>query len=386
MVKNWADQSSDDEEDAKERAQLLEKDLDALQQQSSRPEDEADAAAPPPRSSEPRVFEFPTEPPFTAYIGNVAYNVVEPAELAENITLIAKDVLNVDIHVVEARIMINKRVQPPQHRGFGYLTVESLDQLKALTELNDKGVQMAGRNLQINLANKSQKSHGGDGHESKRRDGGRGDRNHRRHETDGRSDAKWDRGQHQQQQQSDRDNRRQGDGPDGSRFQGGRHNKDRAAAKETATTPSPATGTRPTLKLLPRTKPVEEVPTPTSGSQSNLFGGKPRDELSWKQSHGDDAKGGRGDIRGRGEGRGGRSEGRGGRGSESRGGRGDSRARDDRGGRGRDNGDRKTTDKPKREPKQPREPKPIQPEPEKKKEVAKVTNKFAALGFDSDSD
>jgi hypothetical protein len=125
MVKNWADQSSDDEEDAKERVESLEQDLEALEQQGSPaddPEHYQEEAAPA-EAPAPRVYDFPTEPPFTAFIGNVAYTINDPAVLAENMTLIAKDILNVDIVVTDARIMYDKKQDPPKHRGFGYLTV-----------------------------------------------------------------------------------------------------------------------------------------------------------------------------------------------------------------------------------------------------------------------
>ena len=97
---------------------------------------------------------------------------------------------------------------------------------------------------------------------------------------------------------------------------------------------------RTALKLQPRSKPVTEGES-NGGSQSNIFGGaKARDEESWQD-----------------------------------------RRRQEREERRKANKDKK---KEKSAPKKPT-PTPAVPAPAPKKEKV-VTNSFAALGFDSDSD
>lgn len=366
MVRNWADQSSDDEEDARERHAMLDADMEALEQQPHPPvneEDDHGEEAIQEQEAVPRerVFDYPTDPPYTAFIGNVAYDIVDPAELSATITEMAKEVLGLDLVITDTRIMIDRRENPPKHRGFGYITVETLDQLKGLMDLNDRDLKLANRNIQLKVAHKRDgQSREGPGGQNRRRD------------QDRRGDSwggKWDRGQGQSSGQG-------GDAPvvDGSKFRGGRYNNRQSNdhPEAPAAVTSPSTGTRPTLKLQPRTKPVDATKDSLPVAQSNIFGGaKPRDESTWQKRQ--QGEGGRGPRERGGAGRG-KSEGRGGR--------------DGRGGRGRDAEERKaaSTDKPKREAKvaPPRaEPKPAQPEPEKKNAV---TNKFAALGFDSDSD
>ncbi|GKZ00056.1 hypothetical protein MPSEU_000959000 [Mayamaea pseudoterrestris] len=407
MVKNWADQSSDDEEDARERHVMLDQDMEALQQQPHRPEatdyadyDDHDAPAP----SKERTYEFPNEPPYTAYIGNVAYTVTDPAELADAMVALAKEHLNLDIVVTNPRIAIDRRETPPKPRGFGYVTVETLDQLKRLMELNDKDIKLANRNIQVNVAAQHR---GQDKQQHQQRSGGGGgnyrDRNDHRRSSETHDAPKWDRNQKQSARTDRHDDAAADAAVDGSKFRGGRYQHKRepqAPNDSVAVDAAPPAGPRPQLKLLPRTKPVES--TVSGGSQSTLFGGaKPRDESSWQKKHldegsgrgrGNSARGDGGRGTGRGDGRGGRSEGRG-EVSRSSGGQGGARSGrgEGRGGRGRDGADRKpaSSEKPKREPRvtQPKvasESKQAEAEPEKKKEV--VTNKFAALGFDSDSD
>ena len=155
---------------------------------------------------------------------------------------------------------------------------------------------------------------------------------------------------------------------DGSKFQGGRYNKEgpgsfrrkesggsfRRSESTGAAAPLPP-GERPALKLQRRSQTEGAVPSSTSAS--SIFGGaKPRDQDSWERGRtnnvsagGGDAKGGGGDrkprntslgrgtVAGRGDGRDGSGRVRG----EGRG-RGESGGRGDRAGRDGGRGDRKS--------------------------------------------
>jgi uncharacterized membrane protein YgcG len=322
MVKGWADHcSSDDEEDHKEREELLKEEEHV----------EAQAAAPIKERKE-RNYVFPSEPPFTAFVGNLAYNVVDSKELAEEITRLAKECLDVDIVVESSRIMMERgggRTDKPRHRGFGYVTVATVEQLQALMKLNDDSrAMLAGRKVQLDTANASEKP---------RRSSGAAD-------------------------------------VDGSKFRGGKYKKDK---KEEVPMQ------RTSLNLKPRSKPVADEDHELGGSSSNIFGGgKARDEKEWAERRKSEKQEHRKEKRGSGRGHGG--EGRGGSGGRGsmRGGGGGSAGR---GGRAEKNGGRGHHEKPKQE-KKPAAP-PIKTEPERPTpSVPKVTNKFAALGFDSDSD
>ena len=48
----------------------------------------------------------------------------------------------------------------PRHRGFGYVQVETLEQLQGLMQLNEKeGVLVAGRRIQLDTANAPRQRH-----------------------------------------------------------------------------------------------------------------------------------------------------------------------------------------------------------------------------------
>ena len=415
MVKNWADHCSSDEEDfdvdngdpvAVVDPDVLKKEIEsenrAFQNAHGGDDDEDDddehqgaeaaaaAAAGPPPSK--KVHEFPTEAPFTAYVGNLSYNIVDPQDLASKLTTLAKDLLSTEIQIIDSRIMMDHRnpSPKPRHRGFAYVKVETLDMLKALMQLNEKDAQLDGRQLVLDTSTTNNNNNGG------------GNNRRRSNRNDG------------------------GTLPDGSRFRGGRfENRDRRPPPASSSSSSQNNqqhrrtsdkkdpdaappSQRPSLKLAPRTKPIEGEGT---GSQSNIFGGaKPRDEQTWQERRKTEkvttARNDEGGGSGRGRG------GRGGRGrhNNNEGGRGGATgARKDnnnnnhegrgagRGGRGtfkdkKDRKDKKDHDKKHDGTPLAAETAPVPPPVAVNPKTAdapaekKIVNKFAALDFSDDSD
>jgi len=293
----WGDHYSSDEED-------LQEDVPAYSQAPPTPQDEkGDEHAAKQETPKPREFVWPTEPPYTAYVGNLSYEVADENDMRDFITQLSKDLLNKDVQVTHTRLMRHRKgADPPSnapHRGFGYVHFDTLEELKAVVEgLNGK--EFKGRRLQLDAAQSPVKPKG-----------------------------------------NNRKNRRGGDGP-------------------------PAQ--RPSLNLQPRTKPAND--DGLSNSNSDIFGsGRARDETSWRErrkSENEERRGSRGDDNKRGpRGGGGRNSGRGGRG---RGG----------GREGRRDSIKKVTASPVT-PSKPPEKKVVKPD-------TSALNKFAALGFDSDSD
>jgi len=417
-MKNWADHcSSDDEENADERQEFVREHDDHELHQDAAAElhaegrgggddyhrhdgDDDDHDDDHQHERRQRTFEdFPTEPPFTAFVGNISYSITDPNELGEQLTKVARDRLGLEIKVVHTRLMMERKQQQhgnfrdnssndkPAHRGFGYVQVETLDQLKGLMELNDIGAMVAGRRIQVDKANQ---------------DSTKGSQNR------------------QQKRNSD---------IDGSKFRGGRFSK-RGSDRQPqggrgggegggGDQKAPAAPTqRPSLVLKPRTKPVQGDGGEGNSSMSNIFGsGKARDEQAWV-AHRDDRrssqktspksaseepqepkKGGgdapfqqQGDAQRRhsnskggdrrpsggaaGRGRGG---GRGGGGDRRASGRGRESHRQKEKKVGRQSGTSGTVPVTTTLP----APKPAEPA---EKPVPKVTNTFAALAFDSDSE
>jgi len=175
---------------------------------------------------------------------------------------------------------------------------------------------------------------------------------------------------------------------DGSSFRGGQFNRRESSSsslrrQSSVSSETSETRQRPSLKLAPRSKPVEGQ---KESSASNLFGsGKARDDSEWERRRPETKQDRRGSGNGgRGGGGGGRGKGKGGPGNKT-GGRGGG------GGRGKQqggkDGPKKTQQKEKEAdaaPKTVLKAPPVVEPP--KPSTTKVQNKFSALNMDSDSD
>ena len=71
------------------------------------------------------LYDLPDRPPFTAFIGNLAFSIKEPDQLKFAIMDAVEDHLNQKINVIEGRVATDR--SSGKHRGFGYVEVETLD-------------------------------------------------------------------------------------------------------------------------------------------------------------------------------------------------------------------------------------------------------------------
>mmetsp|Transcript_7014 Transcript_7014/g.12205 ORF Transcript_7014/g.12205 Transcript_7014/m.12205 type:complete len:371 (-) Transcript_7014:364-1476(-) len=370
MKKSWADEvSSDEDEDYETMIPIVDEppsqppistnnndnDHDN-DQEVDKADDEADAVEPGPQEEaeeeQPRrrkEYELPDGPPFTAFIGNLAFSVKEPDELGQRVSDLLKERFQKDVKVVRSRVAIDRREK--KHRGFGYVEVETLDDLKAVLELDDGKSVIAGRPIHLDVAQP---------HAS-----GVGNNNHNNNSSS--------RGMNRGPSLSE---------VDGASFRGGRYNKQRSTSfrRSNSTSSENGGGQRQSLKLQPRTKAKDE--TNSSGSNSNIFGdGKAREGGNWtshRSSSNLEGKSGGADKRptrptrntsGTGSGRGGRNS------SYRRQSSTGSRAPPPK------------KDEGKKVENSTQEPQATQPPQNQAQETKKVINKFAALDFgDSDSD
>lgn len=313
MVKNWADHcSSDDEEDHSERVESM-----AADGANDGPGGDADLTAAPDGDNPdlyqkydddssriddgsrqhqqeghdggnqleedrpPRQYDFPTEPPFTAFVGNLAYTIKDAQTLGEEMIHIARDQLGIDIVILEAKIIKDRETDRP--RGFGYIEVETLDILQKLMELNEIGASLAGRRLQFDTANQGNRN-------KNNRNNNRGSNNN----NDG------DRRRYNNYNDSGSPRRQSGTGfgdIDGSKFRGGRYRGssyntagDSEKAEGDDNIVSPPTGQRPVLKLQPRTIPLDNaLPPPATASQvlSSSSSSIPSDHAEKRAEKGD---------------------------------------------------------------------------------------------------
>ena len=305
MVKNWADHCSSDEEDL----DVADEPQPVVDPQVLQKEIAAENKA----FEEKKVFQYPTEPPYTAYVGNLSYNIMDPQELTDKLTALVQEILDMEFNITDARIIMDRRNPgpKPRHRGFAYIQVETLEMLKSLMELNNHPqATLEGRALVFDTSVQNDQR-----------------KNNRRHD-------------HK-------------DLPDGSQFRGGRFGNRR---RDSTSKPKDQGGPPPqrtSLKLAPRTKPLEGAGE--AGSSSNIFGGgKARDEQAWQERRKAEKP---------------EKQGRGGRG---------------RGGGGNRGSTKKERNKPKEATPAPA-PAPVV-EPKKAPEPKKVINAFAALDFSDDSD
>lgn len=136
-MKNWADHCSSDEESLTEEvAAELEKVQveDEVQQEEEQIVEEAEPVdhvqpevqEPPPPVE--KTYNFPSQPPFTAFIGNLAYSVDDGEKLKEALGDVIADRLGPGkVNVLNGRIATDR--QSGRHRGFGYVEVETVDQV-----------------------------------------------------------------------------------------------------------------------------------------------------------------------------------------------------------------------------------------------------------------
>jgi translation initiation factor 4B len=320
-------------------------------------------------------YEWPTEPPFTAYCGNLPFAIKEAQDLDIAIQHILQDRFKAGVTIVSSRLATDRETNKP--RGFGYIELETVEDLKTVMRLNDGKSMIKGRPLKLDVAAPPQTN----------RRPSRSSLN--------RSNSS-------------------GEKVDGSSFRGGRYaRRDGSSSslhRQSSISSDTSEGTRQRLKLAPRSKPLEEK----ESSQSSLFGpGKARDSGEWERMRSSEPKqqdrrdsassntragerrgstssnvggerrgsatGGRGrNVSGRGRGKPGANKS-----GDKSSGRGDGgRGRGGKGGK-----DDKKKQKPKEADAAPKAVLKVQPVADPPKAAtAKVQNKFSALNMDSDSD
>lgn len=329
---------------------------------------------------------FPTQAPYTAHVRNLCFKIENPSDLADKIEGLTRwrYQKKQTVTVTNARVGVDRNTG--QRKGFGYVEFDTPEELMIFLNLNDGFSRLNGRTLAIAIANNQ-----------------RGGPRHNNHRNNSHNNNNM--------------NRNISSEIDGSNFRGGHYSK-RNSSNSMDNGSGNAPAERRSLKLAPRSKPVGDG---RSSSQSGIFGAaKPRDGGSWRRKNSGDenasaakedsqdaasttaSDNGASNVTASQGGD--RNAGRGGRGGRGRGGeRRQNSGRGGRGGRGagrgggrRDNNSRKNDRRNGKDSDgwgtaeggvaaKPAMNMPVV-EKEATKKVTKVSNAFAALGFDSDSD
>jgi len=373
-----------------------------------------------------RNYNFPERPPFTAFVGNISYDIQESSQLQQALADLVFERLGERVNVLGGRISYDRDSKNKKHRGFGYVELETLEELKTVMRLNDEGQAiLAGRKIQLDTANNQNRAN------NNYNQRGQGSHHHNNH-----------RGSFNRRNIARPQNNEPVEKIDGSKFRGGKYNKNdnssndnnnrnnsfRNNSFQNGPTSGDAPRQRPSLKLAPRSKPVDGGDRFMS---SNIFGdAKARDEQTWKKSRqqqqqqdqqasgGDEKRkqGGEDDNSGnsknagkdnklehqdrrqsgRGGGRGGKGRGNHHRGSNNNGGRGEQNNQNHKRGSGRRNSHQQNDKKHDKRQHQPSPEEKTDPVPKTNNKHTDTTssnpepkapkNKFALLMDDSDSD
>lgn len=125
---NWGDSS--DEEDGTFFApennppvvDVAEEELVEEPVNSSDKNDQVDAAIARP----PKEFILPEHPPYTAFVGNLAFSVRDPQELASAISDLVRERFGEEIVITDQRVALDRQAGD-RPKGFGYVELETLD-------------------------------------------------------------------------------------------------------------------------------------------------------------------------------------------------------------------------------------------------------------------
>jgi translation initiation factor 4B len=123
MALNWAD-SSDDEDDSFFDPEHNPPVPGAEEEQEQEPSLAGDEEQEEP---EPKQFVLPDRPPYTAFVGNLAFSVTEPDQLGHFVKGLVQERFQSEIVITASRVATDRQTGKP--KGFGYVEVETLDQV-----------------------------------------------------------------------------------------------------------------------------------------------------------------------------------------------------------------------------------------------------------------
>jgi len=124
-MQSWADIASDSDDDSVGQhhpANQVQEEPEPKEEEEAVIEEEV----PPPKE-----YNWPTEPPFTAYVGNLPYSIKDSDDLSRGIEDILHDRFQASVRIVQSRLAIDRQENRP--RGFGYLEVETLEDVSVLS-------------------------------------------------------------------------------------------------------------------------------------------------------------------------------------------------------------------------------------------------------------
>lgn len=123
MALNWAD-SSDDEDEAFLAPEKEPPAPAVHEEEEEEIEPSGDELEP------PKEFVLPEHPPFTAFIGNLAFSIQDGNQLGSEIQNLVQKRFQTEIVVTASRIAQDRETNKP--KGFGYVEVETIEQVSSI--------------------------------------------------------------------------------------------------------------------------------------------------------------------------------------------------------------------------------------------------------------
>jgi RNA recognition motif-containing protein len=130
MMKSWADHCSSDEDTDDNHSVESEQSLGEAFTEKVQVEEELPTEVGEPEQQNVRTYDFPDRPPFTAFVGNLSYDIQESSQLQQALADVVFDRLGQRVNVLGGRISYERNSKDSkQHRGFGYVELETLEEV-----------------------------------------------------------------------------------------------------------------------------------------------------------------------------------------------------------------------------------------------------------------
>ena len=135
-MKSWADCSSDEEDYSSDDAAEEEEEQETLEPTAlEKLQINNDGENPLNNNSGGpgiREYDYPNQAPFNAFVGNLSYEISEVSHLQQALVDVVHDRLKEKINIIGAKICYERNSDNRNHRGFGYVELETLEEVSEL--------------------------------------------------------------------------------------------------------------------------------------------------------------------------------------------------------------------------------------------------------------
>ena len=135
-MKSWADCSSDEEDYSSGDAEEEEEEQETLEPTALEKLQISNDGENPLNNNSGgpgiREYDYPNQAPFNAFVGNLSYEISEVSHLQQALVDVVHDRLKEKINIIGAKICYERNSDNRNHRGFGYVELETLEEVSEL--------------------------------------------------------------------------------------------------------------------------------------------------------------------------------------------------------------------------------------------------------------